>query len=184
MGDFLLTIGFVLLFAWVARGLVGARELTWRRTLLAIFVGVVFGMAVAILLLVRDFAQDQEIEGGQIFALSLPFALIGTMGAIVVLELLFAQPRARRGLHVPHPFKALHRRAGIIRRGWQVTRIIARNGLAPLVGLRRGEVSTRSPEEVARRAALPSRNRGECSSSWASSWRRDRISSLQPRWQS
>ena len=91
MGDFLLTIGFVLLFAWVARGLVGARELTWRRTLLAIFVGVVFGMAVAILLLVRDFTQDQEIEGGQIFALSLPFALIGTMGAIVVLELLFAR---------------------------------------------------------------------------------------------
>jgi ubiquinone biosynthesis protein len=154
MGDFLLTIGFVLLFAWVARGLVGARELTWRRTLLAIFVGVVFGMAVAILLLVRDFTQDQEIEGGQIFALSLPFALIGTMGAIVVLELLFAQPRARRGLHVPHPFKALRRRAGIIRRGWQVTRIIARNGLAPLVGLRRGEVSTRSPEELARRVRV------------------------------
>ncbi|MET0697868.1 MAG: hypothetical protein ABWZ58_10620, partial [Acidimicrobiia bacterium] len=154
MGDFLLTIGFVLLFAWVARGLVGARELTWRRTLLAIFVGVVFGMAVAILLLVRDFTQDQEIEGGQIFALSLPFALIGTMGAIVVLELLFAQPRARRGLHVPHPFKALRRRAGIIRRGWQVTRIIARNGLAPLVGLRRGEVSARSPEELARRVRV------------------------------
>jgi ubiquinone biosynthesis protein len=154
MGDFLLTIGFVLLFAWVARGLVGARELTWRRTLLAIFVGVTFGMTVAILLLVRDFAQPQEIEGGQIFALSLPFALIGTMGAIVVLELLFARPRARRGPHLPHPFKALRRRAGIIRRGWRVTRIIARNGLAPLVGLRRGEVSTRSPEELARRVRV------------------------------
>jgi hypothetical protein len=56
--DFLLTVGFVFLFAWVARGLVGARELTWRRTLLAAFVGVVFGMAVAILLLVRDFTQE------------------------------------------------------------------------------------------------------------------------------
>jgi ubiquinone biosynthesis protein len=154
MGDFLLTVGFVLLFAWVARGLVGARELTWRRTLLAIFVGVVFGMAVAILILVRDFAQPKDIDGGQVLALSLPFALIGTMGAIVVLELLFARPRARRGVHVPHPFKALRRRAGIIRRGWKVTRIIARNGLAPLVGLRRGEVSTRSPEELARRVRV------------------------------
>ena len=154
MGDFLLTVGFVLLFAWVARGLVGARELTWRRTLLAIFVGVVFGQAVAILILVRDFAQPEDIDGGQVLALSLPFALIGTMGAIVVLELLFARPRARRGLHVPHPFKALRRRAGIIRRGWQVTRIIVRNGLAPLVGLRRGEVSARSPEELARRVRV------------------------------
>ena len=98
--------------------------------------------------------RPEEIDGGQILALSLPFALIGTMGAIVVLELLFARPRARRGLHVPHPFKALRRRAGIIRRGWQVTRIIARNGLAPLVGLRRGEVSTRSPEELARRVRV------------------------------
>jgi ubiquinone biosynthesis protein len=154
MGDFLLTVGFLLLFAWVARGLIGARELTWRRTLLAIFVGVVFGQAVAVLILVRDFTAPPDIDGGQILALSLPFALIGTMGAIVVLELLFARPRARRGLHVPHPFKALRRRAGIIRRGWQVTRIIARNGLAPLVGLRRGEVSTRSPEELARRVRV------------------------------
>ena len=132
----------------------GARELTWRRTLLAIFVGITFGMTVAILLLVRDFAEPQEIEGGQILALSLPFALIGTMGAIVVLELLFSRPKARRGPHLPHPFKAFRRRAGIVRRGWQVTRIIARNGLAPLVGLRRGEVSTRSPEELARRVRI------------------------------
>ena len=35
-----------------------------------------------------------------------------------------------------------------------MTRIIARNGLAPLVGLRRGQVSTRSPEELARRVRV------------------------------
>jgi ubiquinone biosynthesis protein len=151
MGDFLLTVGFVFLFAWVARGLVGARELTWRRTLLAVFVGVVFGMAVAILLLVRDFTQDQEIAGGQILALSLPFSLIGTMGAIVVLEILISRKPARHGMRMAHPFRAVRRRAGIILRGWQVSRIAVRNGLAPLLGLRRGEVSTRSPEELARR---------------------------------
>ena len=154
MGDFLLTVVFLLLFAWVARGLVGARELTWRRTLLAIVVGFVFGQAVAVLILVRDFTEAPEIDGGQVLALSLPFALIGTMGAIVVLELLFTRPGTRRGPHFPHPFRALRRRAGLIRRGSQVTRIIARNGLAPLVGLRRGEVSTRSPEELARRVRV------------------------------
>jgi ubiquinone biosynthesis protein len=151
MGDFLLTLGFVFLFAWVARGLVGARELTWRRTLLAVFVGVVFGMAMAILLLVRDFTRDPEIGGGQVLALALPFSLIGTMGAIVVLEILVSRKPAHQGMRLAHPFRALRRRAGIILRGWQVSRIAVRNGLAPLLGLRRGEVSTRSPEELARR---------------------------------
>jgi ubiquinone biosynthesis protein len=149
--DFLLTVGFVFLFAWVARGLVGARELTWRRTLLAAFVGVVFGMAVAILLLVRDFTQEPEIGGGQVLALSLPFSLIGTMGAIVVLEILVSRKPAHHGIRLAHPFRAVRRRAGIMVRGWQVSRIAVRNGLAPLLGLRRGEVSTRSPEELARR---------------------------------
>ncbi len=152
MGGFLLTVFFVLLFAWVARGMVGARELTWRRTLLAVFVGVVFGQAVAVLLLLRDVTE--ELDGGQVIALSLPFALIGTMGAIVVMEVLFSREPGHRGLRMFHPFRALRRRAGIVRRGWQVSRIVVRNGLAPLLGLRRGEVSTRSPEQLARRVRL------------------------------
>jgi ubiquinone biosynthesis protein len=151
MGDFLLSVTFVFLFAWVARGMVGARELTWRRTLLAVVVGVAFGMAVALLLLVRDFTQDPQIGGGQVLALSLPFSLIGTMGAIVVLEILVSRKPVRRGMRLAHPFRAFRRRAGIILRGWQVSRIAVRNGLAPLLGLRRGEISTRSPEELARR---------------------------------
>lgn len=116
MGDFLLSVAFVFVFAWVARAMVGARELTWRRTLLAVFVGVVFGMAVAILLLVRDFTQEPQIEGGQVLALSLPFSLIGTMGAIVVLEILFSRKLVHRGMRLAHPFRAIRRRAGIILR--------------------------------------------------------------------
>ena len=154
MGDFLLSVGVVFLFAWVARGLVGARELTWRRTLLAVFVGVVFGLTVAILILVRDFTEEPQIEGGQVLALSLPFSLIGTMGAIVVLEILVSRKPVHRGMRLAHPFRALRRRAGIILRGWRVSRIAVRNGLAPLLGLRRGEVSTRSPEELARRVRI------------------------------
>ena len=69
----------------------------------------------ALLILVRDFAAT-EIEGDSL-ALSVPFALIGTMGAIIVLELLFAAQGRRAP---PHPFRALSS-TRIIRRGWQVT---------------------------------------------------------------
>jgi len=154
MGDLLVSVAWLLLFAWVARGLVGARELTWGRTLLAVLIGIAFGQAVAVLILLRDIDDVVDVDGAQVLALSLPFALIGTMGAIVLLELLFARSKTRSRRHVPHPIRALKRRIGIIGRGWQVTRIIARNGLAPLLGLRRGEVSTRSPEELARRVRV------------------------------
>ena len=175
MGDLLVSVAWLLLFAWIARGLVGARELTWGRTLLAVLIGLAFGQAVAVLILLRDIDDIAEVDGTQVLALSLPFALIGTMGAIVLLELLFARSRTRSRRRVPHPIRALKRRMGIIGRGWQVTRIIARNGLAPLLGLRRGEVSTRSPEELVGVFVSPSRNRVGYSSSSVSSWRADPI---------
>ena len=151
MGDLVLSVGVLLLFAWVTRGLLGARELTWRRTLLAVVAGIIFGQAVAVLLVLREIDSVPDVDGGQILALSLPFALVGTMGAMVVIELLFSRKptRSRRG--IIHPIRALRRRAGIMLRGWAVSRIAVRNGLAPLLGLQRGEVSTRSPEELARR---------------------------------
>jgi hypothetical protein len=40
MGHLLLSPTFEFRFAWVVRAMVGARELTWRRTLLAVVVGV------------------------------------------------------------------------------------------------------------------------------------------------
>jgi ubiquinone biosynthesis protein len=78
--------------------------------------------------------------------------VIATMLALVVLELLLARPSRRRGLRPLHPWRALRRGAGIALRGWQVTRILTRHGLAPALGLRRGAVAARSPEELARRA--------------------------------
>ena len=61
MGDFVLTVSVLLLFAWVARGLLGARELTWRRTVLAVFTGMVFGMTVATLLVLRSLEDPPEV---------------------------------------------------------------------------------------------------------------------------
>ncbi|HEX6147503.1 MAG TPA: AarF/UbiB family protein [Acidimicrobiia bacterium] len=151
MGDLVLSVGILLLFAWVTRGLLGARELTWRRTLLAVIAGIIFGQAVAVLLVLREIDVVPDVDGGQVLALSLPFALVGTMGAMVVIELLFSRKPTRSRRRLIHPIRALRRRVGIMLRGWEVTRIAVRNGLAPLLGLRRGEVSTRSPGELARR---------------------------------
>jgi hypothetical protein len=60
MADLLLSLAILFVFGWVARALRGARELTWRRTLLATFIGFIFGQTVAVLLLVGDVSQTPE----------------------------------------------------------------------------------------------------------------------------
>lgn len=141
----------IVLFAWVARALLGARELTWRRLGLAALLGIAVGDGIA-LTLIWDFRDPQAIDYTQLRTVSLPFQVVATMGAIVVLEVLFSRPRARRGLRLPHPLRALRRRAGITLRAWQVSRIVLRHGLGTVFGLRRDDESARSPEELARRA--------------------------------
>ncbi len=150
MGDFLLAIALILGFAWVARAMLGARELTWRRTIFAALVGFALGEAVGILLLVRNVDQLEDITGPELLRVSFPFIVIGTMGAIVVLELLFTRDRGRSPGR-RHLFRGLGRRLDLVRRGWQISRIAVRNGLAPALGLRRGDVSSRDPQELARR---------------------------------
>lgn len=154
MSDLLLSLLFISLFAWVARAMLGAKELTWRRTFLAAVFGIIFGESVGVLLLIRDLSQVEALTGAEVVQVSLPFSLIGTMGAIVVLELLFSRPPRRRGLHVIRPFRALRHRWRVLRRGWEISRIVVSNGLAPLLGLRRGEASTRAPAELARRVRV------------------------------
>lgn len=154
MLDLILSVLIVFAFAWAARALLDARELTWRRTTLAALGGVLFGQAVAAVILVQDPSEAAEIDIGQLLTLSLPFSLVGTMGAMVVLELLFASASPRRGLRPVRPLRALRHRLGVMMRGWQVSRIAVRHGLAPLLGLRRQEASTRSPQELARRTRL------------------------------
>jgi ubiquinone biosynthesis protein len=144
----------VLVFAWVVRALLATREITWPRLLVAVVLGASSGAALAAVLLVDVtdpdalLAMDGMPEG--FTTLALPFQVLATMLAVVVLEMLFSRPpRARTGLR--RPVRSLRRGAGVTMRGLQVLRIVARHGFAPALGLRRGEVATRDPEELARR---------------------------------
>ncbi|MGA7281307.1 MAG: AarF/UbiB family protein, partial [Acidimicrobiia bacterium] len=145
----------VIAFAWVARALLGARELTWRRTALATIAGMLFGVIVAAAIVVDDFDNPTNVDPTQFTILAIGLAVVGTMGAMVVLEILFtSKPKTSGGFRRIRPFRAMRRWFGIWARGFQVSRILARHGLAPLVGLRRGEVSTRSPAELSRRVRV------------------------------
>lgn len=146
----------MLAFAWIVRGLLSARELTWPRTLLAVMIGTVVGATLAGLLVI-DITQLSDpaavdVDMGELLALALPFQLVATMVAVVALELFSSRPPRSRDLRPIRPWRAVTRRMQITARLIQVTRIVSRHGLAPLLGLRRGDVDTRSPAEVARRA--------------------------------
>jgi ubiquinone biosynthesis protein len=154
MVDLIQSLVVVYLFAWVSRALLGARELTWRRTLFAAVAGIIFGQALGAVIIADDLESLTEIDPAQLMALALPLSLIGTMGAIVVLELLFISKPSAPGVRLIRPWRAMGRWAGMWKRGFSVLRIVTRHGLAPLLGLRRGDVSTRKPSEVSRRIRL------------------------------
>lgn len=151
-------VALVLVFAWVVRGLLGTRQVTWPRLIAAVLAGTLIGALIAGLLLIDLTAPvDQQIlefeqRRGELSTLALPFQVLAAMVSVVVLEVLFARPARRRGLRPVRPLRAARRRIGIARRAVTVLRIIARHGLSPALGLKRGEVATRSPEELARRA--------------------------------
>lgn len=154
MVDLIQSLVVVFLFAWVSRALLGARELTWRRTLFAALAGIVFGQGLGAVIIAEDLESLTEIDPAQLMALALPLSLIGTMGAIVVLELLFISKPSAPGVRLIRPWRAIGRWAGMWRRGFSVLRIVTRHGLAPLLGLRKDDVSTRNPAEISRRIRL------------------------------
>lgn len=141
-------------FAWVARALLDARQLTWRRLLLAALAGLSVGGLAAALLVFDELGDVTRPSAGEFNLVAIPFTIIGTMGAVVVLELLFSRPpRSRRRLRMG-PIRLFRKGGGIVRRALQVSRIAARHGLSPLLGLRRGGRTARSPEDLAHRARL------------------------------
>ncbi len=147
----------VVAFAWVVRGLLGARSVTWPRLLLAVVVGSLLGATLAGLLLIdaADLVDPTglDIAAGELATLALPFQVVATMLFVVVLELVRAAPaRPQRGWRLWRPITALRGWAGVVARAFQVSRVLTRHGLAPLLGLRRGEVASRDPAELARRA--------------------------------
>jgi len=149
----------VLLFAWAARALLGTREVTWPRLIVAVLVGTAIGASVAFILVVDVTAPiDEQIAafetaGGELRFLALPFQIVAVLLAVVVIEVLAARPK-RRGVRPLRSLLTVRRRLGMAVRGLRVTRILVRHGLAPALGLRRGEVPSRDPGELARRARL------------------------------
>jgi len=156
MGELLRNLVILLVFAWLARSLLGAQEMTWRRTIVATLIGFLLGAIGAAALLVSDLENFDAFETirTEFYALALLLAVPATMAVMVLLELMFAyrpHPHTHRRFR---PFRTLRRWFKMWLRGFQVTRIAAHHGIAPLLGLRRGEVSARTPAEIARRTRL------------------------------
>jgi ubiquinone biosynthesis protein len=131
--------------------------LTWGRTIVATLIGFQLGAIGAAAVLVRDLEHFDAFETirTEFFALAFVLAVPATMAVMVLFELMFA---SRPHRDTPHrrfrPFHTLGRWFRMWVRGFRVTRIAAHHGIAPLLGLRRGEVSARTPAEIARRTRL------------------------------
>src|SRR5690606_6357320 len=110
-----------------------------------------------------DVSEVEGINYQQLQLISLPFRIIGTMGAIVVLELFFRRGRTRgdapggRGGSASHrdgplPRRGLLLRPAVLARAIRVSRILTRHGLAPLVGWGSGRGARLDAHDLARRA--------------------------------
>jgi ubiquinone biosynthesis protein len=150
----------VFVFAWVVRALLDAHQVTWTRLIVAVVLGIGIGATIAGLLLIDlsvvadDPSATLDVPRDELYALALPFQIVATMLAVVLLELLFTRPRRNDGRRSIRRWLGVRRRFGMLARGLKVTRILARHGLAPALGLKRGELTARSPEELARRTRL------------------------------
>jgi len=153
----------VLLFAWVVRALLGARQVTWGRLVAAVLLGAAVGAAVAALLVIDVTAPIEgqlaafEAERETFTTLALPFQVLATMVMVVVLEVLFARPRSDPRTGLLRRLRRSPRWFGLSWRALRVARIATRHGLAPALGLRRGELDVRSPEEQIGRASCRER---------------------------
>lgn len=153
MLDLLRNLAILLVFAWLARSLLGTREITWRRTILATVLGLLLGSIGAAALLVRDLDTFDAFETirTQFYLLMLVLAVPATMALMVFFELM----RSTRDVHRRfRPFRTLKRWFRMWARGFQVTRIATRHGIAPLLGFGRGEASARTAAEIAKRTRL------------------------------
>lgn len=129
---------WMLLFAWLATRLLGARRLSWRRILAAGLLG--YGAALAATWLLTEQGSTLSASAG----IGVPLAVVFTMAAVIGLELLSDRPvavLAPRPPRVPHPVAALRRRAGETARFAEVSAILVRLGVGHLFGLERGRRS-------------------------------------------
>jgi ubiquinone biosynthesis protein len=136
LGEFLrswpiLALPVILAIAFLSGRLLGVRR-SWTTTVVAGVVGWVAGAALTLSI------ARSEGDGGFTRNLLL-FSTFFAMSATAWIELLAkpgAMARARTGLRrIPRPIKRLRLRSRRVRRYAHITRVAARNGLAPWLGL-------------------------------------------------
>jgi ubiquinone biosynthesis protein len=134
-------IAFTVIFAWLARRVLGASRVSWLSALVSGLAGCATGAFVGWSLLQLDVNDDSSAIGAAIVT-----ALLTTMLLIVALQL------------IRRPRSAPRRRTGIVgtvrasRRAAEVMRIAARHGLGPYVG--RGADDNIEPSGAQLRLAL------------------------------
>jgi ubiquinone biosynthesis protein len=143
---FIVSFPAVFLMAWVAGRLLGTRH-SWLATLASGVTGWIGGVAFAVILHGGDL-----LSGGFTLHVWL-FSIVFTMTALAAFDMV-ARPgafaRAQAGaISIPRPLRALRRRSQRVRRYAQLTRILARQGLGPYLGLA-GE----HDEDAGRRTSL------------------------------
>ncbi len=124
----------IVVIAWVAGRLLGVRR-SWTTTLLSGVTGWLAGVGFSLILHSNDIRSPGFT--GHVWL----FSVIFTMCALAAFDMV-ARPgslaRTQTGLvSVPRPFRALRRRGQRVRRYVQLTRIAAKHGLGPYLGLGR-----------------------------------------------
>lgn len=139
---------WIVLFAWVAARLVGARRLSRGRTVAAGVIGYAAAVAATYLLTRRGLVVAEAAWVG------LALAVVVTMAAVIGFELVSDRPVAPlvpRPPRIPHPLRAARRRAGEAARFAEVSAILVRTGVGQLFGLDRGDAIGGAADDVAAR---------------------------------
>jgi len=139
----LLNLPWMLLFAWIARRLLGLGPGRSWRTIASGFIGWLAGGAVLLLV------YERTSNTATLFILSLAVPTVFTMLALVVLELGARPGRpARPPGTIPHPVRGVREWFARLRRYVQIVRIAARHGIR----MRRGGEPPRVPARQVRLA--------------------------------
>ncbi len=135
-------IAFFVVFAWIARRLLGVRRLSVTKTVIAAAVGIGAGLVIERLLEVRGgFDRDLATVAGVVLG------LIATMVTILLFEATSNPERASRRSGIPRPYRAVRRGIDRTQRSIELTRIASRHGLSKGFGLATG--GTMTPSEAA-----------------------------------
>jgi ubiquinone biosynthesis protein len=149
----LLNFAVVVAFAFLARALLNARQVSWVRLLIASAIGGTLGLILSVIIFEgpsfdvdpsQPFTTTESLE---IFGTAALLQIPITMGLVVGFQLLSNRPRRKRKLRPLNPIAAIGRRFSIARRGVEVATVSSRHGLGAVAGRAR---NTDDPGQLAR----------------------------------